>query len=261
MRSTPGSSRRWGSRPTSISWSAAPPAKVGASSRRKRDQRGAHPPLGQPCRPVPDQGRRGAVRRAARGVGGRFGPRARPAECGESACDARRGERQTAPGGASPLRRPGGRLDRGGQDAAAGCHALRKPRAQLRGSAPRGDCRPARTHCTLELHRGRGRATRPTAGNQRHHEESHAHDRIFPHLLYARRTVAWAARPRASGRATRVLSRADALGPGPARDAREACGRSREAVAGGEFNKMFPKADGDFEIVYTQEKAALPRPS
>ena len=29
---------------------------------------------------------------------------------------------------------------------------------------------------------------------------------------------------------------------------------TREAVAGGEFNKMFPKADGDFERVYTQEK-------
>lgn len=29
---------------------------------------------------------------------------------------------------------------------------------------------------------------------------------------------------------------------------------SREAVAGGEFNKMFPKAEGDAEIVYTQEK-------
>jgi hypothetical protein len=28
----------------------------------------------------------------------------------------------------------------------------------------------------------------------------------------------------------------------------------REAVAGGEFNKMFPKADGDFNLVYTQEK-------
>jgi hypothetical protein len=31
----------------------------------------------------------------------------------------------------------------------------------------------------------------------------------------------------------------------------------REAVAGGEFNKMFPKADGDFDIVYTQEKAGF----
>jgi hypothetical protein len=29
---------------------------------------------------------------------------------------------------------------------------------------------------------------------------------------------------------------------------------SKEAVAGGEFNKMFPKADGDYSIVYTQEK-------
>jgi hypothetical protein len=29
---------------------------------------------------------------------------------------------------------------------------------------------------------------------------------------------------------------------------------SQEAVAGGEFNKMFPKADGDYDIVYTQEK-------
>jgi hypothetical protein len=28
----------------------------------------------------------------------------------------------------------------------------------------------------------------------------------------------------------------------------------KEAVAGGEFNKMFPKADGDYAIVYTQEK-------
>ena len=32
---------------------------------------------------------------------------------------------------------------------------------------------------------------------------------------------------------------------------------TREAVAGGEFNKMFPKADGDSDIVYTQEKAGF----
>ncbi|MBV8559106.1 MAG: hypothetical protein JO116_26495 [Planctomycetaceae bacterium] len=29
---------------------------------------------------------------------------------------------------------------------------------------------------------------------------------------------------------------------------------SKEAVAGGEFNKMFPKASGDYAIIYTQEK-------
>jgi hypothetical protein len=29
---------------------------------------------------------------------------------------------------------------------------------------------------------------------------------------------------------------------------------SQDAIAGGEFNKMFPKADGDFDVVYTQEK-------
>jgi hypothetical protein len=28
----------------------------------------------------------------------------------------------------------------------------------------------------------------------------------------------------------------------------------RDAVAGGEFNKMFPKPNGDYDIVYTQEK-------
>jgi hypothetical protein len=32
---------------------------------------------------------------------------------------------------------------------------------------------------------------------------------------------------------------------------------NREAVAGGEFNKMFPKPDGDFDRVYTQEKAGF----
>jgi hypothetical protein len=32
---------------------------------------------------------------------------------------------------------------------------------------------------------------------------------------------------------------------------------AREAVAGGEFNKLFPKPDGDFDIVYTQEKAGF----
>jgi hypothetical protein len=32
---------------------------------------------------------------------------------------------------------------------------------------------------------------------------------------------------------------------------------AREAVAGGEFNKMFPKAEGDFDLVYTQEKAGF----
>lgn len=31
----------------------------------------------------------------------------------------------------------------------------------------------------------------------------------------------------------------------------------REAVAGGEFNKMFPKADGDYQIIYTQEKSGF----
>jgi hypothetical protein len=29
---------------------------------------------------------------------------------------------------------------------------------------------------------------------------------------------------------------------------------AREGVAGGEFNKMFPKPEGDFDVVYTQEK-------
>lgn len=29
---------------------------------------------------------------------------------------------------------------------------------------------------------------------------------------------------------------------------------SREAVAGSEFNKLFPKPEGDFDLVYTQEK-------
>jgi hypothetical protein len=32
---------------------------------------------------------------------------------------------------------------------------------------------------------------------------------------------------------------------------------AREAVAGGEFNKMFPKAEGDFSLVYTQEKTGF----
>jgi hypothetical protein len=32
---------------------------------------------------------------------------------------------------------------------------------------------------------------------------------------------------------------------------------SREAVAGGEFNKFFPKADGGFDTVYTQEKSGF----
>jgi hypothetical protein len=38
---------------------------------------------------------------------------------------------------------------------------------------------------------------------------------------------------------------------------RNAPATSREAVAGGEFNKMFPKADGDYDIVYTQEKTGF----
>jgi hypothetical protein len=32
---------------------------------------------------------------------------------------------------------------------------------------------------------------------------------------------------------------------------------SREAVAGGEFNKAFPKAEGDYSIIYTQEKSGF----
>jgi hypothetical protein len=32
---------------------------------------------------------------------------------------------------------------------------------------------------------------------------------------------------------------------------------AREALDGGEFNKMFPKADGDFDVVYTQEKSGF----
>jgi hypothetical protein len=38
---------------------------------------------------------------------------------------------------------------------------------------------------------------------------------------------------------------------------RNAPATSREAVAGGEFNKMFPKAEGDYDIVYTQEKTGF----
>jgi hypothetical protein len=32
---------------------------------------------------------------------------------------------------------------------------------------------------------------------------------------------------------------------------------AREAIAGGEFNKFFPKGEGDFDTVYTQEKSGF----
>lgn len=32
---------------------------------------------------------------------------------------------------------------------------------------------------------------------------------------------------------------------------------SREAVSGSEFNRLFPKPEGDFDIVYTQEKSGF----
>jgi hypothetical protein len=40
-------------------------------------------------------------------------------------------------------------------------------------------------------------------------------------------------------------------------DTRGKAAVDREAVAGGEFNKMFPKGAGDYDIVYTQEKAGF----
>ena len=52
----------------------------------------------------------------------------------------------------------------------------------------------------------------------------------------------------------RMLPGADPLGQGPAGDP-PGCARGREGGAGGgEFNKLFPKPEGDFDVVYTQEK-------
>ncbi|RIK42896.1 MAG: hypothetical protein DCC55_07460 [Chloroflexi bacterium] len=32
---------------------------------------------------------------------------------------------------------------------------------------------------------------------------------------------------------------------------------SKEAIAGGEFNRFFPKSNGDYSVVYTQEKTGF----
>jgi hypothetical protein len=38
---------------------------------------------------------------------------------------------------------------------------------------------------------------------------------------------------------------------------RNAPATSKEAMSGSEFNKMFPKPEGDFDVVYTQEKSGF----
>ena len=89
-----------------------------------RDQSRPAPALDEPRRPVPDLGNRLRVCRPARGERGRLVPGAGAAERGEPRHHDGRGQRGPFAGPATPDRGDRERLDRAGEGASEGRHAL-----------------------------------------------------------------------------------------------------------------------------------------
>ena len=131
--------RRRASRPRTTCWRRpAPPPAARALADERRHQPRPAPALGEPRRPVPDLWHRLRVRRPARGERRRLVRRARPAQRGEPGHHDGRGERGPLAGPAAADRGGRGGLDRPGEAAAEGRHALTRRHAPSGPSPARG---------------------------------------------------------------------------------------------------------------------------